>query len=148
MVRRFVTAAALALALSSHAQSRQEPEVEKRVNAISQELRCLVCQNQTIADSQSDLAVDLRRQVREMVNEGRSDKQIVQYMTERYGDFVVYRPPLEIRTVLLWFGPVALLAGSIVLLIRRIRRMEPGPPLSQADRERAKQLLEDGRDIQ
>lgn len=148
MVRRCVMAVALTLPLSGHAQPRQELEIEGRVNAISQELRCLVCQNQTIADSQADLAVDLRRQVREMVTEGRSDKEIVQYMTERYGDFVVYRPPLEIRTVLLWFGPVALLAGSIVLLIRRIRRMEPGPPLSQADRERAKQLLEDGRDIQ
>lgn len=141
-------ATALIVALSGQAQPNDEIDVEARVNAISQELRCLVCQNQTIADSQAELAVDLRRQVREMVTGGKSNQEIVQFMTERYGDFVVYRPPLEIRTVLLWFGPIALLAGGIVLLIRRIRRMESGPLLSQADRERAEQLLKDGRDIQ
>lgn len=140
--------AALIVALSGQAQPKDEIDVEARVNAISQELRCLVCQNQTIADSQADLAVDLRRQVREMVTNGKTDKEIVQYMTERYGDFVVYRPPLEFRTVLLWFGPLALLAGSIVVLIRRIRRMTPGPALSQADREHAERLLKDGRNLQ
>lgn len=140
--------ALVAIAANTHAQSSKQAELEARTNAISQELRCLVCQNQTIADSQADLAVDLRRQVHEMVSNGKSDKEIVQYMTERYGDFVVYRPPLEFRTVLLWFGPVLLLAGGIVALIRRIRRMDPAPPLSQADRERAERLLKGGSDLQ
>ncbi len=72
---------------------------------ISAELRCLVCQNQTIADSHADLAVDLRRQVREMLQRGESDAQIIDYMTARYGDFVLYRPPLKTTTAALWFGP-------------------------------------------
>jgi cytochrome c-type biogenesis protein CcmH len=89
---------------------------------IAAELRCLVCQNQTIADSNAPLAVDLRQQVREMIRRGDSDRQIVDYMTARYGDFVLYRPPFKGSTALLWFGPAALLAGGLAVLVVVLRR--------------------------
>jgi cytochrome c-type biogenesis protein CcmH len=93
---------------------------------ITAELRCLVCQNQTIADSHADLAIDLREQVREMLQKGMTDKQITDYMTERYGDFVLYRPPFKSTTMLLWIGPgVLLVLGllGLVLMLRRRSRM-------------------------
>ena len=83
---------------------------------IAAELRCLVCQNQTIADSNAELAVDLRQQVREQLQQGRSQAEILDYMTARYGDFVLYRPPLKASTVLLWFGPWLLLVGGLATL--------------------------------
>ncbi len=100
----------------------EDPVLEKRMMAIAAELRCLVCQNQTIADSDADLAVDLRRQVREMLLQGRSQKEILDYMTARYGDFVLYRPPLREDTAMLWFGPVLLLVGGVVTLVVVLRR--------------------------
>ena len=119
-----------------------DPALEARVMAIAAELRCLVCQNQTIADSNADLAVDLRNQVREMLRQGQGREQIVNYMTARYGDFVLYRPPLKESTALLWFGPAALLLGGLgvlVLVLRRRNRMpaeqfeaEPGDTLPPA----------------
>lgn len=93
-----------------------DPVLEAKVLRISAELRCLVCQNQTIADSHADLAVDLRRQVREMLQRGESEAQIIDYMTARYGDFVLYRPPLKTTTAALWFGPPLLLVGGLVML--------------------------------
>jgi cytochrome c-type biogenesis protein CcmH len=93
-----------------------DPVLEAKVLRISAELRCLVCQNQTIADSHADLAVDLRRQVREMLQRGESEAQIIDYMTARYGDFVLYRPPLKPTTAALWFGPPLLLVGGLVML--------------------------------
>ena len=102
--------------------------LEAQVLDITGELRCLVCQNQTIADSHADLAVDLRRQVREMLRRGESREQIVAYMTARYGDFVLYRPPLKPTTFLLWFGPAA--AGRwlavLILVLRRRARLPVG----------------------
>jgi cytochrome c-type biogenesis protein CcmH len=102
-----------------------DPVLEARVMRIASELRCLVCQNQTIADSHADLAQDLRRQVREMLQRGDTDQQVTDYMTARYGDFVLYRPPLKATTALLWFGPallmVAGLAGLVFVLWRRTR---------------------------
>jgi cytochrome c-type biogenesis protein CcmH len=102
-----------------------DPVLEARVMRIASELRCLVCQNQTIADSHADLAQDLRRQVREMLQRGDTDQQVADYMTARYGDFVLYRPPLKASTALLWFGPtllmVAGLAGLVFVLWRRSR---------------------------
>ena len=89
---------------------------------IAGELRCLVCQNQTIADSHAGLADDLRRELREMVGRGDSDEQIVKYMTDRYGDFVLYRPPLKPTTALLWFGPAALLVGGLTTLLIVLKR--------------------------
>lgn len=103
-----------------------DPVLEKRMMAIAAELRCLVCQNQTIADSHADLAVDLRQQVREMLQKGQSEQQIMEYMTARYGDFVLYRPPLKSTTVLLWVGPAVMaLAGLVALfvILRRRSRM-------------------------
>ena len=99
-----------------------DPALEARVMAIAAELRCLVCQNQTIADSSAELAVDLRRQVREMLQHGKSQRDILDFMTARYGDFVLYRPPLKSSTALLWLGPFALLIGGVALLAWVLRR--------------------------
>ncbi len=102
-----------------------DPALEARVMALAVELRCLVCQNQTIADSHADLAVDLRKQIREMLQQGKSDAEIRRYMTDRYGDFVLYKPPFKATTALLWAGPplllVAALAGLFLMLKRRQR---------------------------
>lgn len=119
----------------------EDPAVEARLLRIAAELRCLVCQNQTIADSHADLAQDLRRQVREMIHEGKSDQEIVDYMTARYGDFVLYRPPLKGTTWLLWFGPALLFVGAVgglILVLRRRSRMsadrfEPDMPDEDED---------------
>lgn len=100
----------------------EDPVLEKKMMRIAAELRCLVCQNETIAASHADLAADLREQVRRMLKEGRSEEQIVRYMTERYGDFVLYRPPMKGTTLLLWFGPVVLLVGGLAVLVIVLRR--------------------------
>ena len=89
---------------------------------IAAELRCLVCQNQTIADSNASLAVDLRREARTLLTQGKSDREVIDYMTARYGDFVLYRPPLKATTALLWFGPALLLLGGAAVLIVVLRR--------------------------
>jgi len=130
-----VVLAALLLALglgraaaNEAAPAAADPALEARMLAITAELRCMVCQNQTIADSHADLAVDLRQQVREMLQKGMSDQQITDYMTQRYGDFVLYRPPFKGSTALLWIGPgVMLVAGLsvLVLVLRRRSRMAP-----------------------
>jgi len=99
-----------------------DPVLEARMLAITGELRCLVCQNQTIADSHADLAVDLRQQVREMLKRGQSDDQVRHYMTDRYGDFILYRPPLKATTAVLWLGPALLLAVALTALAVVIRR--------------------------
>lgn len=128
--------------LASHSQAQQNSTViEQRTTAIASELRCLVCQNQTIADSQADLAVDLRQQVHQMVRSGKSDQEIFAFMTERYGDFVVYRPPVKTSTILLWFGPMAVLAVGLGLLAWRVWRLPPPPPLHPTDRSRAEKTL-------
>jgi cytochrome c-type biogenesis protein CcmH len=115
-----------------------------RAVKLSEQLRCLVCQNQTIAESNAELAQDLRKQVREQIAAGKNDDEIIDFMTSRYGDFVLYRPPLKATTVLLWAGPALLLvAGFIVLagVLRKRRAVEEPPPLSDAERERAARLL-------
>jgi cytochrome c-type biogenesis protein CcmH len=133
-VRRFAALAlwllAASVALPAAAKEAEpaaaDPVLEARLLSITAELRCLVCQNQTIADSHAGLAVDLRNQVREMLQRGESDEQIIAYMTARYGDFVLYRPPLKGTTAALWFGPAALLvlgAGVLVFTLRRRSRM-------------------------
>ena len=124
-----------------------DPVLEKRVMALAEDLRCLVCQNETLAGSHSDLAVDLRQQIREQMRAGKSDKEIIAFMTERYGDFVLFRPPVKATTYLLWFGPFALLiAGAIVQFIYLKRRRERvrDQPLSEAERKRVEALLGDG----
>ena len=126
------------------APTEKDPVAQARAVKLSETLRCLVCQNQTIADSNAELAVDLRRQVREQIAAGKSDDEIIRYMTDRYGDFVLYRPPVKATTVLLWGGPLLLLAiGAFVLArIMRERRAAPeAPPLTAEERARAEALL-------
>ena len=118
-------------------------DLDKRTAALAEELRCLVCQNQTLADSNAPLAVDLRNQIRTQLDAGKSEKDVLDFMVARYGDFVLYRPPLKASTVLLWTGPFLLLAFGLFLLVLRLRRKAPPPPeLSEADRARAAKLLE------
>ncbi len=115
-------AASLAVQAKDAPAAAEDPVLEKRTLAVAAELRCLVCQNQTIADSNAGLAVDLRNQVRDMLREGKTERQITDYMTQRYGDFVLYRPPVNSSTALLWFGPPALLVlggFSLWLVLRR-----------------------------
>jgi cytochrome c-type biogenesis protein CcmH len=129
----------------------QDPVIERRMMALSQELRCLVCQNQTLADSQADLAADLRQEIRELMQKGQSDEQVKQYLVARYGDFVLYRPPLKPLTWLLWFGPALLLAVGLTalyaVLIRR-RKLAAAQPLTTDQEQQALALLsEDERQL-
>lgn len=121
-----------------------DPQLEKRVMKLSQELRCLVCQNETLADSRADLAEDLRSKIREQMKAGKSDKEIVAFLTDRYGDFVLYRPPVKPTTYLLWFGPFVLLIAGLALLFRYLkqrRELISERPLSAEERGRAEELL-------
>jgi cytochrome c-type biogenesis protein CcmH len=127
----------------------EDEAVERRVNAIAEELRCLVCQNESIAGSRADLAVDLRRQIREQIKAGRSDDQILAYMTDRYGDFIRYRPPLKGTTVALWAGPFVLLAvaaGGLAWYVRRRRARTTAAVLSREEEARVARLLADAGD--
>lgn len=124
-----------------------DPVVEKRVQSLSEVLRCLVCQNQTIADSNAELAVDLRREIRTMIKDGKSDKEILDFMVARYGDFVLYKPPVKNTTLLLWAGPIVLLLLGLFLLQRYIRqrssRIAEDKPLSAEEASRAEALLKE-----
>ena len=140
---------ALQFALTAHANEApplaQDPVVEKRMVAISAELRCLVCQNESLAGSHADLAQDLRREIRKMIAEGKTDKEILDFMVARYGDFVRYRPPVKPTTWLLWGGPFALLAGGVIALVvflRRRSRSAQVPELTEEERRRAAALLD------
>ena len=129
--------------LAGAAMAQSDPAMDKRVAALAVELRCLVCQNQTLADSNAPLAVDLRNQIREQLETGASEQDVIDYMVARYGDFVLYRPPFKATTIALWVGPFLLLALGIAVLVRRLtRRRAPGPQLSDAERARAARLLE------
>lgn len=130
-------------------------EVEReRFRSLTEELRCPKCQNQNIADSNAPIATDLRREIYRMLDDGRSDKEIVDFLVMRYGDFVMYKPPLDSRTWLLWYGPFGLLGlGAIVLcvLVLRRRKVEKAPAqvaLSKTERERLDALLKENRDTQ
>ena len=126
-------------------RSFTSPEHEARYHALIDELRCLVCQNQTIADSNAELASDLRREVYRMVEEGRSAEEVAGFMVARYGDFVLYRPPLQGGTVLLWAGPFLLVAlGLAVLVLHLRRRRVPAGPIDEDARERLRRIIEAG----
>lgn len=148
MKRWLVLLAALIVSISAHADEArplaEDPLVEKRLVSISEELRCLVCQNESLAGSNADLAKDLRREIRGLIKQGRSDQEIMDFMVGRYGDFVRYRPPMKPTTWLLWGGPFLLLvigvAGLIAYLRRRARQVVEAP-LSDEDRRRAEALL-------
>ncbi|HEY9398065.1 MAG TPA: cytochrome c-type biogenesis protein [Burkholderiales bacterium] len=130
-----------AMAMANTAQPSAE---EVRLGKIAAELRCLVCQNQSIADSHADLAVDLRREIGEQIAAGRSDRQIIDYMVDRYGEFVLYRPPFKITTLLLWLGPALLLIVGVFALRRNLktrRALVIDAPLDDEERRRAAALL-------
>lgn len=150
MRRLVVLVLLLAVAVTASAKEAapmaMDPELEKRVNEISAELRCLVCQNQTIADSHAELAIDLKNQVRDMVRQGQTQDEIVEYMVHRYGDFVLYRPPVKPTTYLLWVGPFLLLLIGVSLLVMNLRRrrtliVNDEAPLSAEESARLAALL-------
>jgi cytochrome c-type biogenesis protein CcmH len=125
----------------------EDPVVEARLVVIADELRCLVCQNESLASSHAELAEDLRREVRGLIREGKSDAEVKRFLVDRYGDFVLYRPEVKPLTWALWFGPFALLVLALVVLGRYLRQRREQVPrettLSEADRARAEQLLKD-----
>ena len=133
------------LSLAKEAQpTSADPVLEERVMNLSKELRCLVCQNETLADSRADLAEDLRNQIREQMKAGKSDKEIVAYLTQRYGKFILYNPPIDPTTYLLWFGPFVLLIAGLFVLFRYLkqrRELITDQPLSTDERQRAEALL-------
>ena len=138
---------ALAAAAGTAVPAVADPALEARVLKLSEVLRCLVCQNQSIAESNADLAQDLRAQVREQLGAGKSEDQVIDYMVARYGDFVLYEPPVRLSTVLLWAGPATLAVVGVGVLLMRLRRRnrEAAPGLDDAQRARARALL-DGKD--
>ncbi|QZA81201.1 cytochrome c-type biogenesis protein [Deefgea piscis] len=121
------------------------PNAEARLIELSAELRCLVCQNESLASSQAPLAEDLRREVREQIALGKDNSEIISYLTDRYGDFVTYRPPFKARTVLLWLLPPALLIVGLILLWLRLRRITPPAAKPDADAIKALQQEFDGK---
>ncbi len=124
-----------------------DPAAEARLKHLAVELRCLVCQNQTLADSNAPLAEDLRREVREMIAKDMSDKEIIDFLVARYGDFVLYRPPLKATTTLLWVGPFVLLtvgASALVITLRRRARKVVDVPVTDEEHRRVEQLLAEG----
>ena len=140
-------ALALVLALAPGAAAAAAPDAvdEARLRALLYELRCLVCQNQSLADSDAELAGDLRRRVRTLMAAGKSDAEIMDHLQARYGDFVLYRPPFAWRTAALWLGPFLLLALAAWALLRRVRRRHAAPPpaLTAAERARLARTLEE-----
>lgn len=141
----FAVAIPLLVQANEAAPAADDPALEKRVSALAEELRCLVCQNQSLADSHADLAIDLKNQIREKLRRGQSDKEVVDYLVARYGDFVLYRPPVKATTWLLWFGPALLLVlglGVLIIKLRQRRRiLAQRPQPSAEDRQRAAELL-------
>lgn len=123
----------------------EDPVLEAKVMDISEELRCLVCQNQTIADSDAPLALDLRREVRDMVKQGMDEEEVVSFMEERYGDFVRYRPAFKLSTLMLWIGPLLLFAlalGTLYYnLLRKRKNVDETTPLSDEEQARVAALL-------
>jgi cytochrome c-type biogenesis protein CcmH len=157
MKRALITAGFAAslffMAVTAAAQAPKDAALEARLRTLSEELRCLVCQNQTLADSTAPLAEDLRREVRELAQQGKTDAEIKQYLVARYGDFVLYKPPVKPTTWILWFGPFAFLLGGGLIWFVVLRRRRRGgeddnePPAPSQDggeqEERARRLLGD-----
>lgn len=149
-MRRFFFIVFFALSLSSAfakdaAPLADDPVMEQRLINISEEMRCLVCQNESLAGSRSDLANDLRHEIRILIKEGKSDDQIRNFMVERYGDFVLYRPPVKPVTWLLWIGPFVILAIGIVGLLSYLRRrnsLVPNVTLTDADNQKIDAMLD------
>jgi cytochrome c-type biogenesis protein CcmH len=152
-MRKLLLALGAGLLLATGAWARdaaplaEDEAVEKRLNTIAEELRCLVCQNESLAGSRADLAQDLRREVRSLIKSGKSDQEVKDFLVSRYGDFVLYRPPVKPTTWVLWIGPFVLLVAGIGALIaylrRRGRQVVAGLPLSDAEKARAEALLKE-----
>jgi len=143
-----LTAALLALSVQAKeaAPLAEDPAVEQRMVNIAEELRCLVCQNESLAGSQADLAKDLRREVRGLIKEGKTDTEVKDFLVSRYGDFVLYRPQVKPTTYVLWAGPFVLLIIGIAVLVNYLRRrsqLVKDVPLSAEERQRAASLLKD-----
>ena len=155
MVRRWIVLLGLALCLTGvHGREAppvaEDPVLEGRVQVLAEQLRCLVCQNQNLADSHAELAIDLKDQMREMLKKGLSEQDVIDFMVQRYGDFVLYKPPVKASTWLLWSGPFALLGVGVALLFVRLRRRrsEVDVGLTPEQRIAARRLLEDhGREV-
>ena len=140
-----LTGAATATRAAEAVPVAEDPVLESRVQALSEQLRCLVCQNQTLADSHAPLAQDLKSVVRDQLRAGRNEAQVIDYMTQRYGDFVLYRPPVKPTTLLLWAGPLLLLVGGTLALWRLLgagARRAPDAPLPADAAARSAELLE------
>jgi len=132
------------VALAKEAKPAEDPQIAQRMRALTEQLRCLVCQNETLADSRADLAEDLRKEIREQMKAGKSDGEIIAFLTQRYGDFVLYKPPVKSTTYLLWFGPFVLLfAGTGVLYryLKKRRELIDEKPLTDDERQRAEEIL-------
>ena len=151
-MKRFITCFLMLLALGTALGKEavpmaEDPVVEQRLIAISEELRCLVCQNESLAGSRADLALDLRRELRELIKQGQSDEQIKEFMVSRYGDFVLYRPPVKPTTWVLWLGPFALMLVGVMALVVYLRRRSREVALetmTDEERQQANALLKEG----
>lgn len=129
----------------------EDPALEARVQRLSEELRCLVCQNESLAASQAELANDLRREIRDMMRSGKGDREIIDFLVRRYGDFVLYRPPVKSTTYLLWFGPFLLFAAGLGVLLYSLKRrgreqVVRDENLSEEERNRAQAMLDGGKE--
>jgi cytochrome c-type biogenesis protein CcmH len=144
-----LAALACTLALAKEAAPlAEDPVVEQRLIEISEEMRCLVCQNESLAGSRAELAQDLRRELRELIRAGKTDAEIKEFMVSRYGDFVLYRPPVKPTTWLLWAGPFVLMIGGVIALLVYLRRRGQAvaggdAALSDDDRKRVQALLQE-----
>jgi Uncharacterized protein involved in biosynthesis of c-type cytochromes len=130
--------------LAKEAQPNEDPKVEQRMKALTEQLRCMVCQNETLDASRADLAENLRKEIREQIQAGKTDQEIIAFLTQRYGDYVLYNPPVKKTTYLLWFGPFVLLIGGTAVLYRYVRNrreMIKETPLSADERKRAEEIL-------
>lgn len=149
-MRKFIASLMLVCSMLGSAMAAEaqrvsdDPVLEAKVQSLAEVLRCLVCQNQNLADSHADLAIDLKNQVREMLREGKTEKEVIDYMVARYGDFVLYRPPLKTTTWLLWGGPFVLFVGGLgaLFIVLRRRRERDVEPLDDDQRGVAARLLQ------
>ncbi len=141
---------ALPLWLGAKSVAEIDPALQDRYYGLLGELRCLVCQNQSLADSDAGLAQDLRDEVVKLLEQGASDREVLDFMHSRYGDFVLYKPLVQPKTYLLWYGPFVLLGGGALLMILMLRRRKTvsDTPLSEAEQEQLKQLLDESQDAQ
>jgi|GEM_PF-197329 len=130
--------------VAKEAQPNEDPQIEQRMKTLTEQLRCMVCQNETLDASRADLAENLRKEIREQIKAGKSDQEIIAFLTQRYGDYVLYNPPVKKTTYLLWFGPFILLIGGTAVLYRYLknrREMIKESPLSADERKRAEEIL-------